>query len=202
MTKETAMQTLRAGLREGETFTITTQPHPEPSEEASSLPPYIYGREAGPNEKVWTEASVRALKAERDEAKRQLGVACAEQLRLQGALKAAPVVDVEAIKRDARAEALRNFRHEHGQDFSDAKKWREWQEAQRLIEEEMPEGYAVTLVCSPGDWDLRFTDPECEDIRIDDYESTEDFIRTAVTHAKEHARAAATMAQTKEGQEP
>jgi hypothetical protein len=24
-----------------------------------NLPPYIYGREAGPNEKVWTEAAVR-----------------------------------------------------------------------------------------------------------------------------------------------
>jgi hypothetical protein len=49
MTKETAMQTLRAGLREGETFTITTHPHPEPSEEASSLPVQLWaaGDEAG-----------------------------------------------------------------------------------------------------------------------------------------------------------
>lgn len=29
------------------------------------LPPYIYGREAGPNEKVWTEAAVRAALAAR-----------------------------------------------------------------------------------------------------------------------------------------
>ena len=29
--------------------------------EAIKLPPYIYGREAGENERVWTEASVRAL---------------------------------------------------------------------------------------------------------------------------------------------
>ena len=28
-----------------------------------NLPPYIYGREAAPNEKVWTEASVRAALA-------------------------------------------------------------------------------------------------------------------------------------------
>jgi hypothetical protein len=47
---------------------MTTHPHPEPSEEASSLPPYIYGHETSGMEKVWTEASVRTLKAERDEA--------------------------------------------------------------------------------------------------------------------------------------
>lgn len=33
---------------------------------AESLPPYIYGREAGSNEKVWTEAALRAALAERD----------------------------------------------------------------------------------------------------------------------------------------
>lgn len=29
--------------------------------EATKLPPYIYGREAGPNEKVWTEDAVRGV---------------------------------------------------------------------------------------------------------------------------------------------
>jgi hypothetical protein len=71
------------------------QPHPEPSEEASSLPSYIYGREAGPNEKVWTEASMNAMRAERDkwyqEAAAQAASAIAAHEELE-ALKAAPVV--------------------------------------------------------------------------------------------------------------
>lgn len=33
--------------------------------QAGELPPYIYGREAGPNEKVWTEQAVRAALAAR-----------------------------------------------------------------------------------------------------------------------------------------
>jgi hypothetical protein len=195
-------------------LTDTTQPHPEPSEEAT-FPPFPQNaimsadawRWSTERDSIWLhrvgvgQSQLNAMRVERDAAREHFAQVCEQYNAMAGefsALKTAPVVDVEAIKRDARAEALRNFRHEHGQDFSDAKKWREWQEAQRLIEEEMPEGYAVTLVCSPGDWDLRFTDPECEDIRIDCYESTEDFIRTAVAHAKEHVRAAATMAQTKE----
>ncbi len=35
-----------------------TTPHPAPA--IAELPPYIYGREAGANEKVWTEQAVRA----------------------------------------------------------------------------------------------------------------------------------------------
>lgn len=34
--------------------------------EPVAIPPYIYGREAGANEKVWTEAEVRMLVRERD----------------------------------------------------------------------------------------------------------------------------------------
>lgn len=96
----------------------------------------------------------------------------------------------ERLRREKK-EAHGHFLHEHGSELNDAKKWAEWHEAQRLIEEEMPEGYRVTLECSPGDWSLRFTDPEGEDITIDDYESTASFIRDAVSIAKEsEARAA------------
>jgi hypothetical protein len=101
----------------------------------------------------------------------------------------------DAERKAIRKEALEHFRHEHGQDLSDAKKWREWQEAQRLIEYQMPEGWSVILECSPGDWSLRFTDPEGNDIRIDDYESTEHFIREAVQYAiKAEAKKRAAMA--------
>lgn len=82
---------------------------------------------------------------------------------------------------------------------ADAERWRDWMEAQRLIEEEMPEGYRVILDCSPGDWSLEFCDPECERIRIDDYESTEDFIRTAVACAKERAAIDTARASTDDG---
>lgn len=85
--------------------------------EEASLPPYIYGREAGPNEKVWTQAAVTALRAERDAARqerdglRAARIAYANEFPLNAdgepdvgsihanirALKAAPVVDVEAV---------------------------------------------------------------------------------------------------------
>jgi hypothetical protein len=41
-----------------------------PNQEA--LPPYIYGREAAPDERVWTEASVRQITSERDSLRRRL----------------------------------------------------------------------------------------------------------------------------------
>jgi len=34
--------------------------YPQPAPASAELPPYIYGREAGENEKVWTEQAVRA----------------------------------------------------------------------------------------------------------------------------------------------
>lgn len=40
-------------------------------QELPALPPYIYGREAGPNEKVWTEAAVRAALAAQVEPSRE-----------------------------------------------------------------------------------------------------------------------------------
>jgi len=69
----------------------------------------------------------------------------------------------------------------------DSEKWREWLEAQRLVEEEMPEGYRVILDMSPGDWSLRAEDPAGNALRIEDRESTEHFIRDAVELAKETA---------------
>lgn len=106
---------------------------------------------------------------------------------------AAPVAAIETldeVRKQARREVLGHFRHEHGQDFADAKKWREWIEAQRLIEEEMPEGYSVVLECGPGDWGLNFRDPEGENIEVGDYDDTAGFIRAAVEIAKKCAAAA------------
>lgn len=61
-----------------------------------------------------------------------------------------------------------------------------WEEALRQVEEEMPDGYRVTLEMSPGDWSLTAWTDEGDPIHIDDYVSTEQFIREAVDLAKEH----------------
>lgn len=37
-----------------------------PTPPTAPLPPYIYGREAGPNEKVWTQEAVNALRSENE----------------------------------------------------------------------------------------------------------------------------------------
>lgn len=73
--------------------------------------------------------------------------------------------------------------------LADAKKWRDWVAAQTLVEEEMPEGYYITMNCEPQNWYLDLHDPEGNAMRIDSYESTSDFFRTAVEFAKEHALA-------------
>lgn len=67
-----------------------------------------------------------------------------------------------------------------------AEKRDEWEEALRQVEEEMPDGYRVTLEMSPGDWSLTATTDDGDPIRIEDYASTEQFVREAVEAAKEH----------------
>lgn len=79
----------------------------------------------------------------------------------------------------------------------DAEKWREWHEAQDLIEQQMPEGYRVVLDMSPGDWSLRAEDDKGEPMRIEDYASTAEFIRDAVEIAR--SRAAAEIGKSMEG---
>jgi hypothetical protein len=100
-----------------------------------------------------------------------------------------------ATQAAARDEAYQHFKHQHGREFDDARKWRKWHEAQMMIEEHMPEGYRVILECSPGDWSLSFRDPEGEDIQVHDCDSTEDFICQAVTIGR------AAMATKAEGQQ-
>ena len=69
----------------------------------------------------------------------------------------------------------------------DAKKWRDWYEAQTLVEEEMPKGYYITMHCETQNWYLELNDPDGKEIRIDWYDSTNDFFVNAVEAAKEHA---------------
>ncbi len=54
------------------------RPGPKDVCQPEPLPPYIYGREAGPDEHVWTEAAVRQLAAERDSLRRRLNAAIAQ----------------------------------------------------------------------------------------------------------------------------
>lgn len=63
-----------------------------PQAEPSDIPPYIYGREAGANEKVWTEAEVRMLVRKRD-------MLSARVLNLMSAAPSAPTA-VEPDERD------------------------------------------------------------------------------------------------------
>lgn len=100
-------------------------------------------------------------------------------------------------ERDAALAQVAQMRAELKSVRVEAAKWEEWIEAQRSIEEYLPEGYTVTLQCSPGDWSLSFTDPDGEEIRIDDYESTSHFIREAVEVARSRA-ALAGGAQTED----
>jgi len=48
-----------------------------------------------------------------------------------------------------------------------ARKWDEWHEAQVRIEEEMPDGWAFVIQCSPGDWDAYLTNPDGERVAHD-----------------------------------
>ena len=48
-----------------------------------------------------------------------------------------------------------------------ARKWDEWHEALVRIEDEMPEGWAFVIQCSPGDWDAYLTNPDGERVAHD-----------------------------------
>lgn len=68
-----------------------------------------------------------------------------------------------------------------------SEKWDEWHEAQNRVETEMPDGWAVVVQCSPGDWDVYLTDPDGERI---DYDSDCDTLAQQMNSAIDHARAA------------
>lgn len=89
--------------------------------------------------------------------------------------------------KDERAK-YRDASRQNADQFRDAKKWRNWVNAQTAVEEQMPEGYYITMNCEPQNWYLYLHDPEGNEIRIDSYESTDDFFLTAVEAAKEHAQ--------------
>ena len=69
----------------------------------------------------------------------------------------------------------------------DAEKYQERREAERLIEDEMPEGYYIQMNCEPQNWYLSFYGPDDEEIEISNLDSTEGFIRAAVAKAKQLA---------------
>jgi hypothetical protein len=57
----------------------------------TTLPPYIYGRETGPNEKVWSEQTVRALAARADALQAQVEALQARPAALPAGWQAVPV---------------------------------------------------------------------------------------------------------------
>lgn len=87
-------------------------------------------------------------------------------------------------------EDLQRARAERDAALVDAEHWRNRKAAEKLIEDEMPQGYAVDLHCSPGDWGMGFTDPAGQRIDVPDWDNVEGFIRAAVRIAK--ARIAST----------
>lgn len=79
-----------------------------------------------------------------------------------------------------------------------AAKWDEWCEAQNRIEQDMPDGWAFVLQCSPGDWDLYLTDPDGGRVAFDhDCDSTAQRMNSAIDFAI--VRAAAAIAEAGEG---
>lgn len=86
------------------------------------------------------------------------------------------------VRERAEAAEARNAASER-----DAVKWRAWIAAQQRIESELPEGYAIELYCSPGDWSISLYDPAGKDLEIVDFDSAEDFVSRAIERAKEHA---------------
>lgn len=129
---------------------------------------------------------------------------CTDRLRprLQSIRDIEPLVLASALsqaiaQRDQKDQQVAQLQAENRRLREDASKWAEWVEAQRSIEEDLPDGYAVMLQCSPGDWSLSFRDPDGEEINIGDYESTSYFIRQAVAFAKSREALAAGGAQTK-----
>jgi hypothetical protein len=136
----------------------------------------------------------------------------AEVERLQGELKARHQRqhDAEAlageylIQRDDAREKLGRLRYALGDGdgkltasqltrrayelFQKAAKWDEWHEAQNRVEEEMPEGWAFVIQCSPGDWDIYLTDPDGERVA---YDRDCDTLAQQMSSAVDQARAAA-----------
>lgn len=70
-----------------------------------------------------------------------------------------------------------------------AASWDVWSQAQGRVEKEMPKGWAVSIQCSPGDWDLWLSDPEGErvDFSHDDSETMAEVINEAINAARKVA---------------
>lgn len=69
-----------------------------------------------------------------------------------------------------------------------AAKWDEWYEAQNQIEQDMPEGWAFVIQCSPGDWDLYLLNADGERVQFDrDCDSTAQVMQSAIECARELA---------------